>query len=175
MADSAEKNDEPQADKPSEALVVVKNVDGTTRLVPRTAGGTFAKKPRPMVPATEFTRQERKALMKIREGEGISEYMEMHRSMLRLAQYEPAPKEPWDSKLAMAKVKAAEWIRLSGLGKPSSSEQDLERITTQPVKTIIVVSPELMNPKVVDADKVVEKPKQPSFAVVTGVTTNPKK
>jgi len=65
-------------------------------------------------------------------------------------------------------------LRTSALGKPASSEQDLDRITTQPVKTIIVMSPELMNPKVVDADKAISKPTQPSFAEVIGVVTNPK-
>jgi hypothetical protein len=36
------------------------------------------------------------------------------------------------------------------------------------------MSPELMNPKVVDADKAISKPTQPSFAEVIGVVTNPK-
>jgi hypothetical protein len=142
----------------------------------RSEKGTFVKKSKPLIPTIEFTRGERKALARVRE-DGLSEYMAMFMSMLRLAQYEPSEDEDPNIIKAkiMAKVKAAEWVRLSALGKPASSEQDLDRITTQPVKTIIVVSPDLMNPKVVDADQAVVKPKQPSFAEVLGVITNEKK
>jgi hypothetical protein len=172
--DSAE--NKPQAETPPEtSIVLVKNKDGTLREAIRGAGGTFVKKQRPLIPAVEFTRQERKALATLRAGGKDNEYMVMFRSMLKLAQYEPQEGETWDAKMAMAKVKAAEWIRLSALGKPSSSEQDLDRITTQPVTAIFVQAPPIMNPEIVDGDKAVTKPIQPSFAEVTGFTTNPKK
>ena len=100
----------------------------------------------------------------------MTEHEVSFRNILRISQLETS-----DPKLAMAVVKAYEIVMRRALGKEASSEQDLDRITTQPVKTIIVVSPDLMNPKVVDADQAVVKPKQPSFAEVLGVITNEKK
>jgi hypothetical protein len=160
MADSEEKT-QAQAQQPPEssALVVIATKEGGTREMIRGEGGRFQKKPRPLIPAIEFTRKERKALAALREGSKDDEYMIMFRSMLRLAQYEPKEGESWDAKMAMAKVKAAEWIRLSALGKPASSEQDLDRITTQPIKTVIVVAPSLMNPTV--------QPEKPTAALKT--------
>jgi hypothetical protein len=172
MADSAESKDKPQAEKPSEAIVVVvKNTDGSLRESLRTPNGTFAKKPKPLLPTIEFTRAERKKLNSVRsDKDGMTEYMVAFMNLVRIAQYDGE-----DPKAKMAAVKAFEVIRLSALGKPAPSEQELDKLTNQPVKTIIVVAPELMNPQVINADKVVQKPRQPSFAEVTGVVTNPKK
>ncbi len=171
MADSDVKKNEPRAEKPSGALVVVKNVDGTMREVVRTACGTFAKKHKPLIPTIEFTRAERKKLNSVRsDKEGMTEYMVAFMNLVRIAQNEDS-----DPKARMAAVKAFEVLRTSALGKPAPSEQELDKLTNQPVKTIIVVAPELMHPEVVDADKLPTKPKQPSFAEVTGYTIDPKK
>lgn len=172
MADSEEKT-QAQAQKPPEssALVVIPTKEGGTREMIRAGNGQFQKKPKPLLPTIEFTRAERKALAKIREN-GLSEYMEMFMSMLRLAQYEPAPGEKADPKMMMAKVKAAEWVRLSALGKPASSEQDLDRITNQPVKTVIVVSPQLMHPEVQQEKPHAEAKTKPSFIDAEVVETN---
>jgi hypothetical protein len=152
------------------SLVIIRNKDGSVRESLRNEKGTFVKKPRPLIPTIEFTRSERKKLNTVRsDKDGLTEYMVAFMNIVRIAQNEDN-----DPKSMMAAVKAFEVLRTSALGKPASSEQDLDRITTQPVKTIIVMSPELMNPKVVDADQAVAKPKQPSFAEVIGVVTNEK-
>ena len=167
--------DEPQAlpmvPPESTSLVIIRNKDGSTREALRNKNGSFVKKPKPLIPTIEFTRKERKILYgPSKDNEGMTEHEVSFRNILRISQLETS-----DPKLAMAVVKAYEIVMRRALGKEASSEQDLDRITTQPVKTIIVVSPDLMNPKVVDADQAVVKPKQPSFAEVLGVITNEKK
>jgi hypothetical protein len=172
MADS---KDQPQAlpQVPPEgtSLVIVRTKEGGLREMIRSEKGTFVKKSKPLIPTIEFTRKERKILYgPNKDKEGMTEHEVSFRNILRISQLETS-----DPKLAMAVVKAYEIVMRRALGKEASSEQDLDRITTQPVKTIIVVSPDLMNPKVVDADQAVVKPKQPSFAEVLGVVTNEKK
>jgi hypothetical protein len=172
MADS---KDQPQAlpQVPPEgtSLVIVRTKEGGLREMIRSEKGTFVKKSKPLIPTIEFTRKERKILYgPNKDKEGMTEHEVSFRNILRISQLETS-----DPKLAMAVVKAYEIVMRRALGKEASSEQDLDRITTQPVKTIIVVSPDLMNPKVVDADQAVVKPKQPSFAEVLGVITNEKK
>jgi hypothetical protein len=172
MADS---KDQPQAlpQVPPEgtSLVIVRTKEGGLREMIRSEKGTFVKKSKPLIPTIEFTRKERKILYgPNKDKEGMTEHEVSFRNILRISQLETS-----DPKLAMAVVKAYEIVMRRALGKEASSEQDLDRITTQPVKTIIVVSPDLMNPKVVDADQAVVKPKQPSFAEVIGVITNEKK
>ena len=172
MADS---KDQPQAlpQVPPEgtSLVIVRTKEGGLREMIRSEKGTFVKKSKPLIPTIEFTRKERKILYgPSKDKGGMTEHEVSFRNILRISQLETS-----DPKLAMAVVKAYEIVMRRALGKEASSEQDLDRITTQPVKTIIVVSPDLMNPKVVDADQAVVKPKQPSFAEVLGVITNEKK
>ena len=173
MSDSEDKKS-PQAlpTVPPEgtSLVVVKTKEGGLREMFRDEKGHFVKKSKPLIPTIEFTRKERKILYSpSKEKEGMTEHEAAFRNILRIAQNEDS-----DPKAQMAAVKAYEIVMRRALGKEASSEQDLDRITTQPVKSIIIVSPDLMNPKVVDADKVVEKAKQPSFAEVTSIETNPK-
>ena len=169
MADSKEQPQAiPQELPEGSSLVVVRTKEGGVREMVRSEKGTFVKKTKPLIPTIEFTRAERKKLNTVRaDKEGMTEYMVAFMNIVRIAQNEDN-----DPKAQMAAVKAFEVLRTSALGKPASSEQDLDRITTQPVKTIIVVSPDIMNPKVIDADKLADKPKQPSFAEITGVITN---
>ena len=153
------------------SLVFVKNQHGAVReMLKDNKTGHFIKKAKPLIPTIEFTRAERKKLNSVRaDKEGMTEYMVAFMNILRIAQNEDG-----DPKAMMAAVKAFEILRLSALGKPAPSEQELDKLTHQTVKTVIVIAPELMHPEVVDADKIVDKPKQPSFAEVTGVITNPK-
>jgi hypothetical protein len=170
MADS-EPKPLPQNPPEGTSLVIVRTKEGGLREMIRSEKGTFVKKSKPLIPTIEFTRKERKILYgPNKDKEGMTEHEVSFRNILRISQLETS-----DPKLAMAVVKAYEIVMRRALGKEASSEQDLDRITTQPVKTIIVVSPDLMNPKVVDADQAVVKPKQPSFAEVLGVITNEKK
>ena len=175
MSDSEDKKS-PQAlpTVPPEgtSLVVVKTKEGGLREMLTNEKGHIVKKSKPLIPTVEFTRKERKILYspsKDKGKEGMTEHEVSFKNVLRISQNESE-----DPKAMMAAVKAYEIVMRRALGKEASSEQDLDRITTQPVKTIIVVSPELMNPKVVEADKAVEKPKQPSFAEVLDITTNEK-
>lgn len=154
----------------STALVVVRTKEGETReMIRDTGSGKFVKKTRPLIPTIEFTRAERKKLNAVRsDKDGLSEYMVAFMNLVRIAQYDGD-----DAKCMMAAVKAFEVLRTSALGKPASSEQDLDRITTQPVKTIIVVAPQLMHPEVQQEQSTTAKT-QPSFAEVVGVKTNEK-
>jgi hypothetical protein len=152
------------------SLVVV-NQHGAAREMLKDEKGRFIKKTKPLIPTVEFTRAERKKLNNVRsDKEGLTEYMVAFMNIVRIAQNEDT-----DPKAMMAAVKAFEVLRTSALGKPAPSEQELDKLTNQPVKTIIVVSPQLMHPEIVDADKLTEKAKQPSFAEVVGVITNEKK
>jgi hypothetical protein len=72
-----------------------------------------------------------------------------------------------------AAVCAFKEVRLSALGKPAPSEQEMDKLTTQPVKVVIINSPELMHPEVIQEEKK-EKILKPSFAEVTEIRTNPK-
>jgi hypothetical protein len=169
MADAAESKDKPQAEKPSEAIVVlVKNTNGSLRESLRTPNGTFAKKPKPLIPTIEFTRKERKILNTVRsDKDGLNEYEVAFMNLVRIAQNT----DP-DPKAMMAAVKAFEVIRTSALGKPAPSEQELDKLTTQPVRVVVIQSPQLMHPEVQE-----EKPREtlrPSFAEVVDIQTNPK-
>jgi hypothetical protein len=160
MADSEEKT-QAKAQKPSEssALVVISTKEGGTREMLRSNKGTFVKKPRPLIPTIEFTRKERKILDTVRsDKEGLTEYQVAFMNILRIAQ-NPCT----DAKEMMAAVKAFEILRLSALGKPASSEQDLDRITNHPVKTIVVVAPHLMHPEVQQEKPHAEAKTKPSF------------
>jgi hypothetical protein len=174
MADSANEVSKPQVEKPSEALVIIKNKDGSVREAIRTAGGTFAKKPRPLIPTVEFVRARRKRLAKV-NAKGITEDLSIIEELLEIVHAPLMDKKGnVDGKLAMAKVKASETIWLYTGGKPDPSERELDKLERQPVTAIFVQAPAIMNPEVVDGDKVSDKPTQPVFAEVTGVTTNPK-
>jgi hypothetical protein len=163
VSDSEEKKDQPQAEKPSEALVFVKNKDGSVREAIRTANGTFKKKPKPLIPTIEFTRQERKLLNSVRsDKDGLTEYMAAYTNILRIAQNKDK-----DPKAKMAAVKAFEILRLSALGKPSPSEQELDKLTTQPVRVVVLQPPQMMVPEVQE-----EKPKK--ILIPDWVETNPK-
>jgi hypothetical protein len=159
MADS---KDQPQAIQTlpeGTSLAIVKTKEGGVREMLRSETGKFVKKPKPLIPTLEFTRKERKILNTVRsDKEGLTEYQVAFMNLLRIAQNT----DP-DPKAMMAAVKAFEVIRQSALGKYSPSEQELDKFTNQPVKTIIVVSPELMHPQVVDESKKLAEKTQPSF------------
>jgi hypothetical protein len=72
----------------------------------------------------------------------------------------------------MASVKAYEIMMRRALGKEAPSEQELDKLTTQPVKVVVIQAPQLMHPEIQE-----EKPQEvlkPSFAEVIGIETNPK-
>ena len=159
----AKKTQEPAAPE-STALVIVKTKEGETReMIRDTGSGKFVKKTRPLIPTIEFTRAERKKLNAVRsDKEGLTEYMVAFMNIVRIAQCEDT-----DPKAMMAAVKAFEVIRQSALGKYATAEQDLDRITTQPVKVVVIQAPQLMHPDVIK-----EKPKE--ILVPAWVETNPK-
>lgn len=170
MADSEKKT---QVETPPEtALVVVKTKEGGTRELIREKGtGKFVKKPKPLIPTIEFTRKERKILYRQSPTkEGLTEHEVAFINILRIAQ-----NEDLDPKAMMAAVKAYEIVMRRALGKEASSEQDLEKITTQPVRTIVVVAPPLMHPEV-QQEKRGETKTQPSqkFLEVVSIKTNEK-
>lgn len=168
MADSVAQNPQAESTPPETSIVIVKTKEGGTREMVRTKGGTFAKKPKPLLPTIEFTRAERKALNAASETkEGLTEYMHAFMNLVRIAQYDGD-----DPKGMMAAVKAFEVVRLSALGKPAPSEQELDKLTNQPVKTIIVVSPELMHPQIVDESKRLVEKTQPSFVDAVVIQQN---
>ena len=173
MADSEEK-DKPQADlKPlpeGTSLIVVRTKEGTTRELLKKANGQFARKPKPLIPTEEFTRQRRKRMMRINSA-GLTEDMAIVEELLDII-HTPIKADTKsglpDAKYAMAKVKAAETIWLFTGGKPDPSEREMNKLETQPVRVVVIQSPQLMHPEVVDGDKPLEV-LIPSF-----IETNPK-
>jgi len=159
----SEAQDKTQTDKENPAgstaiTVVIKNPPDkngvvTVREVQKDNKGRFLKKVKPLPPTVEFTRAERKALLQAGE-QGLTEYMQTFMNIVRIAQYDGE-----DAKSKMAAVKAFEALRLSALGKPAPSEQELEKLETQPVRVIMVTAPAGVRP-------MEEKPKEktkPSF------------
>ena len=145
------------------SLAIVKTKEGGIREMLRSEKGTFVKKPKPLIPTLEFTRAERKKLNAVRSDKGgLTEYLVAFMNIVRIAQCEDT-----DPKAMMAAVKAFEVIRQSALGKYATAEQDLDRITTQPVKVVVIQAPQLMHPDVIE-----EKPKE--ILVPAWVETNPK-
>ena len=159
MADSNEKNNTQAGTQnpPETTAITLRNPDGTLRQQLRGKGGTFVKKPKPLIPTIEFTRAERKALMKAAE-DGISAYMKCFMNMVRIAQYDGD-----DAKAMMAAVKAFEVLRLSALGKPAPSEQELDKLQQQPFQIVYIPTPAIMHPEVQEY-KPEEDKKKPSFA-----------
>ncbi len=146
--------------------LTVRNPDGLThREVQKDSKGRFMKKVKPLPPTIEFTRAERKALLKASE-DGITEYMKVFMNIVRIAQYDGD-----DAKCMMAAVKAFEALRLSALGKPAPSDQELDKLTTQPVRVVIVTAPQLMHPEVQPEKKLTDKTK-PSFIDAEIVSQN---
>ena len=166
MADSKEKT---QADQlpPETSLTVVRTKEGGTREMIRAATGQFVKKPKPLLPTIEFTRKDRKFLNSpSHTKEGLTEHQHAFINMVRIAQYDGT-----DPKGMMAAVKAFEVYTNRALGKIASSEQDLEKLTTQPVKTVIVVAPNLKYPDIQD-EKQQSGKTQPSFAEILEIKQN---
>jgi hypothetical protein len=169
--DSANKENQTQAEqKPSESLVVVRNVNGTTREMLRSEKGTFIRKPKPPIPTIEFVRKERKILNSLsKTKEGLTEHEQAFLNILRIAQCEDD-----DPKSKMAAVKAYEILMRRALGKEAPSEQELDKLTQQPVRSIIVFAPEIMHPEIVKEKTQTKIDDKPAFAEVTSVETNPK-
>src|SRR5271166_3722008 len=162
---------EPTKNPAGTSLIVVRTKEGTTRELLKTADGKFAKKPKPLTPTVDFTRRERKFLNSPNEKDKkLTEHEVAFRHVMRIAQGEGSG----DPKADMAAVKAYEVAMRRALGKEDPSERELDKLERQPIAAYFVTTPPLMNPELVDADKVEEKPKQPSFAEVLGVVTNKK-
>jgi hypothetical protein len=124
--------------------------------------GKWLKKVKPLIPTVEFTRAERKALSKVRES-GMTVYMEIFMNMVEIASYDGD-----DPKLRMAAVQAFEKLRLSALGKPATSEVDMDKLQSQPFTYVLANAPVLPT-EVVDGDKPKQEKKQPSFAEVVSI------
>ena|ERR1700674_2168155 len=129
----------------------------------KNAKGQFVKKPKPLLPTIEFTRAERKALNKAAKEGDQTEYMKAFMNLVRIAQYDGD-----DAKAMMAAVKAFEVLRLSALGKPAPSEQELDKLTVQPFKVVFVESPAGVKPM---EERPPEKTK-PAFIEATVVQQN---
>lgn len=168
MADS-ESKDNTQVENPSGSTAITvaiknpPNKDGvvTVREVQKDNKGRFLKKPKPLIPTIEFVRARRKKLTQMRS-EGVTEDMAIFQELLDIIHC-PLPCDPKtgmpDAKMAMVKVKAAEVVWLYSQGKPAPSEQELDKLQTQPVRVIMVTAPTGVKPM---EEKPQEKTK-PSF------------
>lgn len=176
MSDSEEKNKTPQENPAGTTKLVIVRKDGTLRELLKGADGKFARKPRPLIPTEEFIRARRKRMMKT-NGQGLTEDIAIVEELLDII-HTPIEADTKsglpDAKFAMAKVKAAETLWLFTGGKPDPSEREMNKLERQPISAYFIQAPSLANPEIVDGDKPVEKPKQPSFADVLDVKTNPK-
>ena len=168
MSDSAEPKPIPVATPPGTALEIVRTKEGGTREMIRNEKGHFVKKPKPLIPTIEFTRKERKILNRVRsDRDNMSEHEIAFMNILRIAQNEDS-----DPKAMMAAVKAYEIVRNSALGKIAPSEQEMDKLTTQPVRVVVIQAPQLMHPEV--QEERAQELLKPSFAEVLGIKTNPK-
>lgn len=172
MADSvAQDPTQVVTEKPpaSTALSVVKNPNGTFREQGRDEKGRLMKKPKPLIPTVEYVRARRKRLASIRQATGrfdgmsedasiIEELLEIIHMPIEVDRKTGLP----DSKHMSVKVQAAELINLITWGKPAPSDQEMDKLTTQPVRVVIVPALQLMHPEVQDQKKIVDKTK-PSF------------
>jgi hypothetical protein len=150
----------------------IENLPGVTTLTitrygkPHTqqkdAQGKWLKKVKPLIPTVEFTRAERKFLNKAR-ADGKTEYMAVFENMVRIAQYDGD-----DAKMRGAAVCAYKELRLSALGKPATSEVDMDKLQSQPFTYVLANAPVLPT-EVVDGDKPKQEKKQPSFAEVVSI------
>lgn len=175
MADSVEK-DTTQAgtENPSGITTIVVrnpiNKDGivTVREVQKNKEGRFLAKPKPLYPTIEFVRSRRKRLTQIRKDtgrfDGIQENLAIIEELLELIHMpiEYGKDGLPDAKHMMAKTKAAEVILLYTEGKPAPSEQEMEKLQTQPVRVIMVTAPPLMHPEIRE-EKPREEKTKPSF------------
>jgi hypothetical protein len=159
MADSKEETQVGSENPSGITTLVVLNPGGkTTREVRKDSKGRFLKKEKPPIPASEFVKAERKALMRTRKDkENLTEHMVAFMNLLRIAQ-DPST----DPRSKMAAVKAWEAIRLYATGQPAPSEEALKNSKLQQVKVIVVEAPQLMNPEVKDSEEAKIKTK-PSF------------
>jgi hypothetical protein len=161
MADS---KDETKAgtENPPEVRTLTITRYGKPHTQQKDVQGKWLKKVKPLIPTVEFTRAERKALSKVRES-GMTVYMEIFMNMVEIASYDGD-----DPKLRMAAVQAFEKLRLSALGKPATSEVDMDKLQSQPFTYVLANAPVLPT-EVVDGDKPKQEKKQPSFAEVVSI------
>ena len=169
MADSEPKPIlQPQPEGTTAMIVrnpVTKDGVSTTREVLKNAKGQFVKKPKPLIPTIEFTRRERKKLYspsKDKGKEGLTEHDVAFLNMLRIAQNEDS-----DPKAMMAAVKAYEILMRRALGKEAPSEQEMDKLTHQAVRVVVIQAPQLMHPEVVEE-------KKPEILEPSWIETNPK-
>jgi len=177
MAEAKENKTQAQAEeKPPESTSTAIVIDKRGReLLQEKGSGKFIAKKKPLLPAIEFTRKERKFLSSFSNDpdpqfKGLTEHEVAFRHIVRIAQ----GKGSGDPKADMAAVKAYEVAMRRALGKEAPSEQELDKLTNQPVKSIIIIGPEIMHPEIVkEKEKVKEE--QPKFAEVLSVKTDEKK
>lgn len=163
---------------PGTSLVAVRNQpnkDGvvTSREMLKDTKGRFVKKPKPLLPTVEFVRARRKRLAQV-NADGISEDMAIIEELISIihAPIETDSKSGLpDAKMALAKIKAIEVLWLYTNGKPAPSEQELDKLTTQPVRVIMVNAPQLMHPDVQEEKKPEQKTK-PSFVDAEVISQN---
>ena len=158
--------------------LVVTNQYGHIRETQKdTKTGRFLAKKRPLIPTVEFVRARRKRLMRVREDNNMTEDQSILNELLEIINTPVAVDAKSglpDAKHMMAKIKAAEVVWLYTGGKPDPSERELDKLERQPIEAYFITTPSSVNPVPVDGDKPVEKPKQPTFAEIIGIKTNPK-
>ena len=169
MADS-EKDPKPTVEvttnlPPGVTSLVVRNVDGTFRESLKNAKGHFVKKVKPLPSAHEMVRKLRKRLEQNITGGDQQKLMEIFDFQISIANGTCG----CDPKAQMAAVKAFEAIWLRAYGKPSLSDDEKEALKHDGVRIVIVEAPQCLPA----AEEAKEEKKQPSFADVLNVTTNP--
>lgn len=175
---------------------IIKRKDGAVIKISRGKRGRFAKTQKAMPDSREFTRVMRVLLSSMEVGPdgklskgSKTVFRRIADNLVNIALTSPStpvfdklgnlvtdengnPVMINDAKMAMASVKAADWLTTRAIGKPSASDEDRAATQTNPIQMVMMSFPELMNKTVVE-----DKPKpalKPAFAEVTEVTTNPK-
>ena len=138
------------------------------RIAARARTGKFISKTEASAIAT--TRDTQNFLSEVDSESGLSR----HKTLLTKL-YDGAKKASQTDKGIGGAVKAVELIDEMS-GHRAAREEAIAQASKEenhPVRMVIVVAPNLMYPELVDGDNKLERPKAPSFAEVTGYTTDP--
>lgn len=150
----------------------IKKANGGYRLAVRAANGKFTKMTT-AVAARDACDAQNFLAEKVKDEVGNERTRKAH---LREALYTGAIKGSQSDKGLGPAVKAFEALNEDAAltQTKESMVQAANQEVNNPVRVVVINSPVLMHPEIVEFDKRPEKPRQPSFAEVTSVETNPR-
>lgn len=171
--------DDPVVGPVETTAIVVKNPDGSDKVLLKGKDGKFVRKNKPMpVSSQEIKRIGRKALMKMRKGGKKREIDHLVETAIKWMNYDPGinpeTNEPYpaDPKMVAASKQWADWYFLNFIGKPGLTEEDKEDNKLSGVKFVVIQAPELPNREVMSLEDRDKAPAKPSFIDAEIISTN---